>query len=260
MYYSDFILLFISGLAGGALNATIGGGWFIVFPSLIYYGRQPVSGNAITTATLWSGHLASMKIEQGRIPLDKNTPIYFCIISLVGGLAGACLLVIFSHQTFELIGPYLLLCSWLMFTFNNTIMSYFDSKEDKAFEYSHSKLISLFLLNVYGSYFGAGVGMMFTALLRYYGLNNDRQINGLKDMMVAVNNGIAVLIFICSGLIQWQFALVLITGSVIGGFCGAKISNNISMKVMKKVMIVTAALVTLYFLNIIDLDMIYKSK
>lgn len=256
MYFYDFVLLFISGLAGGALNATVGGGWFIVFPNLIYYGRQPVSSNAITTTTLWSGHLASMKTEQVRIPVDKNIKRYFCIISLVGGTAGAFLLVIFSHQIFEFVGPYLLLCSWLMFTFNKTILSYFDSKEDKVFEYSHSKLISLFLLNVYGSYFGAGVGMMFIALLRYYGLKDDRQLNGLKDMMVAVNNGIAVLIFIYSGLIHWPFAIVLITGSVIGGYYGVKLSNKVNMKVIKRLMIVIGALITLYFLNVLPLDSI----
>ena len=256
MYYSDFILLFIAGLAGGALNATIGGGWFIVFPSLIYLGKQPVSSNATTTTTLWSGHLASMASEQNPVPLDKNIKRYFGIISLAGGAAGAFLLIIFSHQTFEFIGPYLLLCSWLMFTFNKTILSYFDSKKDKAFEYSHRKLISLFILNVYGSYFGAGVGMMFIALLRYYGMKNDRQLNGFKDLMVALNNGIAVLIFIYSGLIEWQFALVLIAGSLIGGYYGVKISHKINMKVVKGVMIVIGGIVTLYFLNILDLDLI----
>lgn len=253
----DFVLLFISGMAGGALNATIGGGWFIVFPSLIYHGRQPVSGNAMTTTTLWSGHLSGMASEKNSVVISKKNKKFLCIISLAGGISGAVLLLVFSHQTFEHIGPYLLLCSWLMFTFNTTILSYFDSKRKKNFEYSHDKLIPFFLLNVYGSYFGAGVGMMFIALLRYYGLKNDNQLNALKDFMVAFNNGIAVLIFIYSGLIYWPFAVALIAGSVIGGYYGVKLSGRINMKALKRVMIVIGALVTLYFLNILKLDWIF---
>lgn len=100
--------------------------------------------------------------------------------------------------------------------------------------------------------------MMFIALLRYYGLKDDRQLNGLKDLMVAGNNGIAVLIFIYSGLIHWSFAIVLITGSVIGGYYGVKLANKVNMQVIKRVMIVIGALITLYFLNVLDLDVIYK--
>lgn len=256
MDYHDFILLFISGMIGGGLNATVGGGWFIVFPSLINQGRQPVSANAMTTATLWSGHITSMKSEGNTRVITKQNKIFLWIISLTGGISGAFLLVIFSHKTFEHIGPYLLLCSWLMFTFNGNILSYFDRKEKKAFEYSPAKLIPFFLLNIYGSYFGAGVGMMFIALLRYYGLKDDKQAGALKDLMVVVNNAIALLIYICCGLVHWPFAIALISGSTIGGYYGVGVSRKINMIVVKRIMIVVGALVTLYFLEILDLDAI----
>lgn len=256
MNYLDFALLFISGMVGGVLNATVGGGWFIVFPSLICSGRQPVSGDAMTIATLWSGHLASIRSDSNRIAISRKDKNSLCVISLMGGILGAFLLVIFSHQTFEFIGPYFLLFSWIMFTFDKNILSYFDSKEKKTFEYSHSKLVPLFLLNVYASYFGAGVGMMFTVLFGFYGFKEDKLINAIKDFMIAINNGIAVLIFIFSGLIHWPFAVALILGSAIGGYYGVKISSKINMIAVKRIMIIIGALVTLYFLNIIDLDSI----
>lgn len=254
MDYPDYILLFISGMVGGALNATVGGGWFIVFPSVINQGRQPVSANAMTTATLWSGHITSMKSEGNATIITKQNKKFLWLISLSGGISGAFLLVIFSHQTFEHIGPYLLLCSWLMFTFNMPILSYLERKEKKTFQYSHGKLIPLFLLNIYGSYFGAGVGMMFIALLRYYGLKDDKQVSALKDLMVVVNNGIALFIYIGCGLVYWPFALALISGSAIGGYFGVAVSQSVNMILVKRVMIFVGALVTLYFLEILDLD------
>ncbi|MHC0443437.1 sulfite exporter TauE/SafE family protein [Flavobacterium sp. 3-210] len=256
MDYADFILLFISGMAGGALNATVGGGWFIVFPSIISQGRQPVSANAMTTATLWSGHITSMKSEGNTSVITKQNKKFLWIISLTGGISGAFLLVIFSHQTFEDIGPYLLLCSWIMFTFNKPIVSYLESKEKRAFEYSRGKLIPLFLLQVYGSYFGAGVGMMFIALIRYYGLKHDKEVSALKDLMVLVNNGIALFIYMYCGLIHWPFAIALISGSTIGGYYGAALSQRVNMIVVKRVMIIVGALVTLHILGILDLDAI----
>lgn len=249
----ELTLLFISGMAGGALNVTVGGGWFIVFPSLTYFGRQPVSGNAMTTTTLWSAHISSIINKKSNLFTIKKYKIYAGVISSIGGLCGALLLVIFSHETFEIIGPYLLLFSWIMFTFNKNILSYFDSKEEKPFEFLGNRLISFFLVNVYGSYFGAGVGMMFVALLRFYGLKDEREINAIKDYMIAVNNGVAILVFVISGLIHWSFVVALVSGSVIGGYYGAKISKRIDVVIIKRVMVVIGALVTLYFLKIIQL-------
>lgn len=253
MDYLQFFILFLAAFIGGGLNATIGGGWFIVFPCLIYEGLQPVSGNATTTTTLWSGHVASIYGEKKSLGIARKNLSYLWGISAVGGLTGAILLIVFSHETFEMIAPYLLLCSWLMFTFNEAILRYVESKikAGKPFEYSHKKLAPLFLLSVYGSYFGAGMGMMFIALFSYYGMTDTAAINQLKNRVISVNNGIAIVVFIWSGLLYWPFAIIMILGAIIGGYYGAAIGKKMNIVIIKKIVIVIGSVVTLYFLNLL---------
>lgn len=235
---------------GGAVNVAIGGGWFIVFPSLIFRGIQPVTGTATTTIILWSGFLISSKPVKKTAEICQSHFNYMVAACTAGGVTGAVLLIAFSHKVFETIAPYLLLCSWILFTFYNRILTYFDSGAAvrKEFNYSHIKLMPLFLLGIYGGYFGAGMGMIIFILYRFYGIKNNDTLERLALVLVGANNAIAILIFICSGLIFWPFALVMIAGSILGGYLGNGLKEKINIIAIKKNAVVIGATVTLYFL------------
>lgn len=251
--YAELLFLFIMAVVGGAVNVTIGGGWFIIFPSLIFRGIQPVPGTATTTIVLWSGFLASSKkvIDTGEI--SKKHFNYLLTACTLGGILGAVLLLAFSHKVFETIAPFLLLCSWILFTFYNCIFSFFnvDNQSVRKFCYTPSKLILLFVLGIYGGYFGAGMGMILFILFRFYGIKNNETLERISLILIAVNNGAAILIYIWSGLIFWPFALIMIAGSILGGYLGKAWEEKINMLLLKRNAIVYGATVTLYFLDII---------
>jgi uncharacterized membrane protein YfcA len=248
--YFELLFLFIMAVIGGAVNVTIGGGWFIIFPSLIFRGIQPVTGTATTTIILLSGFLASSKRVKNNNEISKDNFIFMLSACTLGGIVGAILLIAFSHKVFETIAPFLLLCSWFLFTFYNQIQNYFNRKfaAKKEFNYSHSKLIPLFILGVYGGYFGAGMGMIIFILYSFYGIKNNDTLERLALILVGVNHGIAILIFIFSGLIFWPFALVMIAGSILGGRLGVAFKEKMNIEMVKKNAIVLGATVTLYFL------------
>ncbi|MEN2398703.1 sulfite exporter TauE/SafE family protein [Flavobacterium sp. MC2016-06] len=248
--YFELFFLFLIALFGGAVNVTIGGGWFVIFPSLIFRGIQPVTGTATTTIILLSGFLASSKPISTTKEIPKRYFNYMVLACTIGGVTGAFLLIAFSHKVFESIAPYLLLLSWILFTFYNQIQNYFNSESAprKEFKYSHKKLIPIFLLGIYGGYFGAGMGMIIFLLYRFYGIKNNDTLERLTLILVGTNNGIAILIFICSGLIFWPFALVMMAGSVLGGYLGNACKEKINITRVKKNAIVIGATVTLYFL------------
>ncbi|KUJ61303.1 hypothetical protein AR687_14050 [Flavobacteriaceae bacterium CRH] len=248
--YIELLFLFIMAILGGAINVTIGGGWFLIFPSLIFRGIQPVTGTATTTIILWSGFLVSSKPTKKTDEISKINFAYMVLACTLGGVAGAMLLISFSHKVFETIAPYLLLCSWILFTFFNRILNYFTSEfaAKKEFNYSHAKLIPLFILGIYGGYFGAGMGMIVFILYRFYGIKNNETLERSALFLVGANNGIAILIFIFSGLIFWPFALVMMAGSVLGGYLGNALKEKMNIPMVKKNAIVIGATVTLYFL------------
>lgn len=248
--YFELFFLFLMACIGGAANVIIGGGWFIIFPSLIFRGIQPVTGTATTTIILLSGFIASSKTITKTVEISKQHFNYMLLVCTTGGVTGAFLLIAFPHKVFESIAPYLLLCSWILFTFYNQIQHYFNSQfaVRKEFKYSHEKLIPIFLLGIYGGYFGAGMGMIIFILYSFYGIKNNDTLERLALFLVGANNGIAVLIFTCSGLIFWPFALVMIMGAILGGYLGNTFKEKINITRVKKNAIVIGATVTLYFL------------
>lgn len=248
--YSELFFLFLMALIGGAVNVTIGGGWFIIFPSLIFRGVQPVTGTATTTIILLSGFLASAKPAPKTGEISKKHFGYMIFACTAGGITGALLLIAFSHKVFETIAPYLLLCSWILFTFFNRIQRYMEKEfaVKKEFKYSPDKLIALFILGIYGGYFGAGMGMIIFILYSFYGIKNNDTLERVSLILIAANNGIAILIFIWSGLIFWPFALVMMLGSIVGGFLGNAVKGKMNIAMIKKNAVVIGATVTLYFL------------
>lgn len=248
--YFELFFLFLMAIVGGAVNVTVGGGWFVIFPSLIFRGIQPVTGTATTTIILLSGFLASSKPGKKTMEISKRHFSCMVFACTIGGVTGAFLLIAFSHKVFESIAPYLLLFSWILFTFYNRIQNYINSEfaVRKEFKYTHTKLISIFLLGIYGGYFGAGMGMIIFILYSFYGIKSNDTLERLALFLVGANNGIAILIFIFSGLIFWPFALVMITGSILGGYLGNACKEKINIARVKKNAIVVGATVTLYFL------------
>jgi uncharacterized membrane protein YfcA len=89
--------------------------------------------------------------------------------------------------------------------------------------------------------------MMILTLFTLYGMNNLNEMNGLKVLMVSVNNGIAAIAFIISGIIVWNFAIVMFFGAIIGGYYGASLTRTIPQSLVKKVIILIGGVITLYF-------------
>ena len=249
----ELLFLFVVALSGGVLGTTVGGGWFIVFPGLIFRGIPPVFSSATTMFALWSEHIAvSDPIKKTR-EISVFKFIYMLLACSLGGVLGAFLVVSFPHRIFEHIGPFLLLGSFILFVGYNSILRYVSSlmNTEKEFKYSHSKLIALFLLGIYGGYFGAGMGMIIFIIYRFYGIKEEETLDKLATVLVTANNGIALIIFVCSGLVFWPFALVLILGSVLGGYLGIWLAKKIDTAPIRKIMIGISAIITLYFLNLV---------
>lgn len=250
--YLEFIFLFIIAIIGGVLNKTISGAWFIVFPSLIYNGIQPVIGNSTTAMILWSEQIATSEINKRNHEISKKNIQFMVFISAIGGFIGAFLLATLSQEIFKKIAPYLLLFSWFLFAFYHQILIYINSlfEDKKNFKYSHWQLIPLFLLGIYGGYFGAALGMLIFALYSFYGVKNKTNLEALIILILLVNNGIAILVYVWSGLIYWPYATIMIVGCIIGGNLGKKFEPKINLTVVKKILSVIGAIVTLYFLNL----------
>lgn len=247
--YLQFGLLFLAAIVGGAVNAFAGGGGFIVFPGLVLNGVTSIRANAMTCVSMWFGNVASVKAFKNDIHIQSKDLKIILLISGIGGLCGATVMVITDPELFKSLVPYFHLISWGTFAFSKPILAYFQKITSGSghFEYSHGKLLPLFLINFYGGYFNAGIGIMILTLFTLYGMKDLNEMNGLKVLMVTVNNGIAALCFIFSGLIDWKITIVLTIGGIIGGYYGAVFSRHMNQELVRKLIIIVGGIIAVYF-------------
>jgi len=95
----------------------------------------------------------------------------------------------------------------------------------------------LFVVAVYGGYFGAGMGILTLAALGFMGFSNIHQMNGLKNILAGSINLVATITFILAGRIDWIIAILMATGAVLGGLCGASLALKVGQKTVRKTVI-----------------------
>lgn len=224
----DF-LLFLAAVLAGALNSVAGGGTFIAFPALLFAGIEPIAANATCTIGVWPGALASAFAYRRELNIQsKRLPIMLAI-SLTGGAIGAFVLLSTPSATFEFLIPWLLLAAAVLFTFSPHITAFL-----RRHAYAPPQGVALlgslalqFMIAFYGGYFGAGIGILMLALLALLGMTQIHEMNALKTVLGTAINGIAVVIFILSGKVVWDVAVLMIAGGIVGGYFGAHYAKKL---------------------------------
>src|ERR1700738_4184027 len=117
----EAVLLFLAGALGGAINAVAGGGSFVAFPALLFTGVPPVPANATNTLALWVGTTASGGAYRKKLDIPRRVMIPLIVTSVIGGVAGALLLIKTPAQTFLKVLPWLMLGATLLFAFGKRL-------------------------------------------------------------------------------------------------------------------------------------------
>jgi len=242
------IFLFVAGALGGALNAVAGGGSFIAFPALLFTGVGPIAANATNTVALWVGVTASTGAYRKHLDLSRRVMIPLGVTSLIGGIAGAYLLLHTPPQTFLRVLPWLMLGATLLFLFGGRLSR---SQNGLAHDISTPALAfaSVFelIVAVYGGYFGGGVGILNLAMLAIVGMTDIHAMNALKVVLGGIINGIAVITFVIAGAVVWKQGLVMIAGAILGGYSGAHYAQKLPPAWIRAFVIAVGTAMTAYF-------------
>ncbi len=240
-----FIILFLTGLVAGAMNAVAGGGSFITFPALVYAGVPPITANASSTVALFPASLASAWEFRGYVrPFPNVSMTRLIVLTLIGGCSGALLLLYTPVAGFNRIVPWLLLIGSVAFAFGKQAGMYLRSKMRIG---SATVLVGQFLLGIYGGYFGGAVGIMMMAVWYLFGLTDIKVINANKTLFVGVANFVAVCMFIVAGKVAWIETFVMLIATICGGYFGAKYTKRIDPVKLRIGIVVFNFLITIVF-------------
>jgi uncharacterized protein len=243
------IFLFIAGALGGALNSVAGGGSFIAFPALLWTGVPPIPANATNTIALWTAAAASGGAYRKRLDIPRRVMIPLLGASLVGGLAGALLLLKTPAHTFMRVLPWLTLGATLLFAFGKKLAGGRKSvieHESTGAALAGATLFQL-AVAVYGGYFGGGMGIVMLAMLAVLGMTDVHAMNALKSVMAFVINGVAVVTFIVAGAVYWKHGIIMIVGGIAGGYVGAHYAMKMPQLWIRWFVVLVGAGMTVYF-------------
>lgn len=241
--------MFAAGALGGAINAVAGGGSFVTFPALLFTGVGPVAANATNTLALWIGVTASGGAYRKHLNISRRVMIPLILTSIVGGLAGAILLVKTPAQTFLRVLPWLLLGATLLFAFGKHLTGRISAGISHQSSNAAIAGASVFELGVaiYGGYFGGGMGIMNLAMLSALGMTDIHAMNALKVVLAGVTNGVATLTFIAAGAILWPQAIVMTLGASLGGYSAAHYAQRLPQSWIRIFVLLVASAMTVYF-------------
>jgi uncharacterized membrane protein YfcA len=237
-------LLFLAAVVGGALNSVAGGGSFVAFPALLFAHVPPIPANATNTVALWPASVASAVAYRREIRDVRGEVVPLGLASLGGGLAGSILLLRTSDRTFVLLIPFLLLFATILFTFGGGVARRLTRGAHAPMSVA---VVAQFAISVYGGYFGGGMGIMMLAVMTLLGMTHIHKMNGLKNVLGALINGVAVVAFVLARAVQWSAGAVMIAGGIAGGYAGAAIARRIEPKYVRWLVMGIAWSMTAYF-------------
>ena len=234
--------------AAGAINSVAGGGSFLTFPALVFSGVSPVIANASNTVALVPGTMASVLAYRRDVArLNEKHLKLWLLVSLLGGAVGAALLLVTSDKTFRQVAPWLLLFATLLFAFGNQVSL---AMRGRLHGNGWLMLALMFPIAVYGGYFGGGIGIMFLAALRLYGMTDIHGMNGIKTILGGSLNALAALIFIATGEVTWKPTLVMMAAAIAGGYVGPRVARRLKPAVIRRLVIAVGITMTIYFFRI----------
>ena len=249
MTLEQVIFLFFAGAVGGAINAVAGGGSFVAFPALLFTGVPPVPANATNTLALWVGTTASGGAYRMKLDIPRRVMIPLIVTSVIGGVAGALLLIKTPAQTFLKVLPWLMLGATLLFAFGKRLTGRISAGMSGETSRGSTIGATIFELAValYGGYFGGGMGILNLAMLSALGMTDIHAMNKLKVILGSIINGVAAVAFIATGFILWPQAGVMTVGAIAGGYGAAHYAQKLPQSWIRGLVIAVVTFMSIYF-------------
>ena len=242
---SDAGILFVASTLAGAVNSVAGGGSLITFPVLVWLGRDPIIANATNTVSLSPGSLAALHGFRRELVGMRRWVVWGTGPSLVGGIAGALLLLRTPSEVFAWLVPWLIFFATLVFALSGPITAAARRRAGRTAPPTGvpddpgraGPCVDQLLVSVYGGYFGAGIGIMMLAGLALAGFTAIHPMIALRNYYAICITGVAALYFIVRGAVDWPDAAVLTAGQIVGSWGGARIARSLPPAAVRGVVI-----------------------
>lgn len=262
----EAVAVVAAGIGAGGVNAIVGSGSLITFPTLLALGYPSVVANVSNTVGLVPGSLSALVGFRRELVGQRRRIIRLATGSASGALVGGLLLLTLPSSVFDAVVPLLVIGAAVLMAFQPRLSAWVTARraiagvgpagprhadgepDDEAGVHDvppdvHDgvgtlPIVLAFLAGIYGGYFGAAQGIILLTMLAILVPDDLRRSNALKNVLAGMVNGVAALFFILFADVAWEAAGLIAVGAAIGGFLGARVGRRIDPRVLRAIVVI----------------------
>jgi uncharacterized protein len=235
----ECLAVLAAGVFAGAINTVVGSGTLVTFPVLLAVGYGPVTANVSNTLGLVPGSVAGAIGYRAELAGQRRRILTLATASVLGGIAGAALLLTLPSEVFDAVVPVLIAIALVLVVAQPRLARLLAERRRRQRPHGGPLLWSgVFGTGVYGGYFGAAQGIILLALTSIALPDGIQRLNAMKNVLAGLVNAVAAVVFVFFAPVAWLPALLLAAGSWCGGMLGARIGRRLSPAVLRGVIVV----------------------
>ncbi len=215
------------------MNVIVGSGSLITFPTLIALGYPPILANVSNNVGLVPGAASAVVAYRRELGGQRARVVKLGSASLTGGITGAVLLLALPPGSFKAAVPALVLIASVLMAVQPRISRWLATRGERHIHGGLPLLLGVFVTGIYGGYFGAAQGVILMALLAIFIDDDLQRLNGTKNALALIVNGVAAVVFVLFTTISWPVVVLIAAGSIIGGQIGGRYGRRLPANILR---------------------------
>jgi uncharacterized membrane protein YfcA len=234
----QFIAVCAAGVLAGAINAMVGSGSLLTFPTLVALGIDPVTANVSNNIGLVPGSFTGAYGYRAELKGQRERLTRLGVASALGSLAGGILLLFLDPDVFQIVVPVLIGVACVLVVVQPRLNAWMSGRREHASPDGGVVLwLGVLAAGVYGGYFGAAQGVLLIGLLGSFLADDLQRVNAAKNVLSLIVNATAAVLFILVAPVDWWAVLAVALGAMAGGFAGARIGRRIPAPVLRAIIV-----------------------
>ena len=230
MSAAELLLLVLAGVGAGLVGSIAGLASLISYPALLAIGLPTVMANVTNTVALVFSSGGSALGSRPELGGQATRLRRLGVAAVLGGVIGGLLLLITPSGAFQLIVP------WLIAFASIAILVRRRPEEVHRVDRGGNAIgltVGVFLVAVYGGYFGAAAGVLMLALLLASTRESLARSNAVKNVVLGLANAMAAVIFILFSSVHWSVVAPLALGCLAGGRLGPVVVRHAPARLLR---------------------------
>jgi len=229
-----------AGAVAGGVNTVVGSGSLVTFPTLVALGYPAVTANVSNTVGLVPGSISGAIGYRRELRGQWRRCALLGMGTATGAIAGGVLLLELPSSVFDAVVPILILLACALMALRPAPRVEGPGRNHVGFG-----ILGAGLTGVYGGYFGAAQGIILLSVLRLCFDDDLQRLNGVKNVLAGLANGVAAVYFIAVADVAWGAALLIAAGSIAGAQLGARYGRRLPQEILRRVVITAGVTVAI---------------